>query len=556
VVRPKQPFIWSGVESKWTSYGPFWAIAIILWCGNSVVLLGVAPGLTFFVPALVSNLVAATALTLTIVMWGRIHRAVSRTSPVTLWIVLVAGACVGLVKGLSTFTVFWSMTEMAFTLGALVTQSIAPMIIGMWLLPTFGVIGSVRQRYSHERDVLINERVAHNLQRSAQLLADTDLDALIRTVHQGVTRASSPRELTMTLQLLAERDVRRTSHVMWETEAKDVRNYSLGQLSWNAIRNHQFPAFFMSLTLFFSLVSFHVPQVGISEAFLRSAFQSLVTFIVFYLGKKIPPRGSISGPVVFFATPIIAVITIDLTTLQLFGPLPESPPLISGLLLFASLTSAALVLGVLFSARQTHIDIREELDRLHSRDISAETERALRQIRRRETAELLHGYVQNQLMVSALKIQDDPTQTEVIKTELFDLLDRLEAGTIVLQPADVGMAVFSGQVTELWRGVIDVTVDIHASDELSQREYELIDRIVHELISNAHRHGRAHSIDVHVTITQQSIFFSADDTGDGPQLGTPGLGSTILSAATAGRWKMNSTATGTNVNGTITRAQN
>ena len=469
--------------------------------------------------------------------------------------VLVAGACVGLVKGLSTFTVFWSLTEKAFTLGPLVMQSIAPMIIGMWLLPTFGVIGSVRQRYSHERDVLINERVAYNLQRSAQLLADTDLDALIRTVHQGVTRASSPRELTMTLQLLAERDVRRTSHVMWETEAKDVRNYSLGQLSWNAIRNHQFPAFFMSLTLFFSLVSFHVPQVGISEAFLRSAFQSLVTFIVFYLGKKIPPRGSISGPIVFFATPIIAVITIDVTTLLLFGPLPESPPLTSGLLLFASLTSAALVLGVLFSARQTHKDIREELDRLHSREISTEAERALQQIRRRETAELLHGYVQNQLMVSALKVRDDPSQTEAIKAELFDLLDKLEAGTIQLHKAHLGMEGFADQVTELWRGFIDVTVDIYSSDELSQREYELIDRIVHELISNAHRHGRAQSIGVEITITQESISFSAEDTGAGPQQGRPGLGSTILSAATASRWSMNATTAGTKVNGTITRAQ-
>lgn len=542
-----------GITSQWSSYGPFWAIAILLWCGNSVVLLGVAPGLTEFYPALVANLSAALALAVTIWLWGRILSAVTHHSLVTLWIVLMAGACVGFVKGVVTFSIFWSITGIPFTVSMLLGQAIAPVIIGMWLLPTFGVIGAVRQRYTQEREVLISERVSTQLHSRSLSLGDKDLDSLISKVHSDVVDATTPTQLQETLHSLAQFEVRRASHAMWEIEDSTVRNFSLAQLSWNTIRNHYFPSVLISVTLFFSLVSFHLPQVPPGEALARSAFQAVVTFVIFTVGKAVSLRGKISGPLVFFLTPLVAVLSIDTATVLFFGSLPQSHRVVSGIILYGSLTSAALIFGVVFAARHAHHVIREELDTLNSRDISLEAQRALQQIRRRETAELLHGYVQNQLMVSALRVKENPGDADMVREELFDLLDKLEAGTLDIQPNDPYLDAFSERVIELWRGVIDVSLKIESTSELTQREQDLVERIVHELISNAHRHGTARSIAIDISITEVNIYFSAEDNGVGPQQGKPGLGSTILSAATTGQWHMSANAVGTHVRGTITR---
>lgn len=541
-----------GVVSRWSGYGPFWAIALILWCGNSVVLLGVTPGLSFFIPAVMANFTAALGVLGGVWLWQRTYEWLSAHSMVKIWMVGCAGLILGLIKGFVTHLVFWSVTQTPFTIWSVLTQSIAPAIIGLWLVPTFGVIGFVRERYNHERDALISERLAHNL-HSTPMLRDKRLSALISKVNQEIHKASSPEELHSTLQALAKLDVRHTSHVLWEKEEKDVKNFTIRQLSWNTMRNHYFPSAFLSLTLFFSLVSFHLLHVNLSEALLRSVFQALVTFLVFLVGKHIPVRGNISGPLIFFITPLCAVVAINIGTLTFFGSLPDAPLVVTGFILYVSLLSAALVLGVILSARNTHIAIRDELDRLNSKDISAEASRALEQIRRRETAELLHGYVYNQLMISSLRVHENPQQTQEITQEIIVLLESLEAGTLTYPSGPTNLSDLGAHLTELWRGVISVEIHCSISSVTSQQETNLIDRIVNELIANAHRHGKASTISISLRATEQTIQFEAIDNGLGPQLGQRGLGSAILSAATAGEWSLNTHVTGTIVSGKIPR---
>lgn len=275
---------------------------------------------------------------------------------------------------------------------------------------------------------------------------------------------------------------------------------------------------------------------------------------MFFVGKHISFRGNISGPLVFFITPLFAVLAINIGTLTFFGSLPEVPPVVTGIILYVSLLSAALVLGVIISARKTHIAIRDELDRLNSKDISAEASRALEQIRRRETAELLHGYVYNQLMVSSLRVHENPQQTQQITNEICSLLDSLEAGTLTYPSGSARLSDLGAHLNELWRGVISVDIHCSISSATSQQETNLIDQIFNELIANAHRHGKASIISITLQATEQTIQFEAIDNGLGPQSGQRGLGSAILSAATAGEWSLNTHVTGTVVNGKIARA--
>jgi two-component sensor histidine kinase len=92
---------------------------------------------------------------------------------------------------------------------------------------------------------------------------------------------------------------------------------------------------------------------------------------------------------------------------------------------------------------------------------------------------------------------------------------------------------------------------IDGSDNLNAAELEIIDRVLHELVSNAHRHGDADRIDCSISIANDAVLIVAQDNGAGPQGGGAGLGSHILSAVTENSWTRESATP----NGTLVRCR-
>jgi len=530
-------------------------LVLSVWCINSTVLLGSAlPNESFFAAG-VANVVAASLVLASVALW-RLHLSrLDSSEPAPLLAVLAAGAGIGVVKGVSTYTVFWSLTAVPFTVTDVAQQSVAPMLIGFWLLPTLAFVGAILDSYANEREILISERVARELGEDPSLLSRVDVSAFVQRARDQLSRSHTAHDLQLTLTALAEHEVRPMSHQLWQKNDRAVSSFSLGSLAWKAIRTHRFSATLISVSLFVSLLSLNASQLDFSESLPRSVMQSTIAWVLFTAGRWLPARGTVSGPVIFFLTPAVVVLAIDLATRSVFAELPGVNAVVAGAILFLALCATALLLGIVFGAQRTHTRIREELDSLHSAEITTQAEDAIRLIRRRETAELLHGFVHNQFLSAALRVSEQPEHRERVAADIDELLLRLDSGALTQpRPEIASLTELGRSVTELWFGIVQISVTVSGQDDLNGAEREIVDRVLHELVSNAHRHGGAKTVHCSVTVTSDALHVVVRDDGSGPGDGSAGLGSRILSAVTDNTWTREpAEPTGTLVNCHIPR---
>lgn len=547
------------VGSSWSGYLPLWAIAITAWCVNSTLLLGFALSPNQFGAAVAANGTAAAVIFLIGVLWRTILRHNTGAIPLPPWIVFLVGGIVGLAKGLTTYLVLWSVTGVSVTAAGLIQNTLPAIVIGLWLVPAFGILGSIRAEYNTEREQLISEKVARDLSAATSRYLDQDIAQFIVRAREQLNNAGdSPEMLRTALTELAERDVRPMSHKLWQHEEAQIDSFGFRDLAVNAMKQHRFPAVWTSASLFISLLFLQMPLVGFADALQRSLFQSLVTLIVLSLGRLLPFRGAVSGPLTFFATPALAVVAVEVLTIQLAGPLPGVTSWIADATLYIALIMTLLILGAVFSARDTHEVVRERLSALRTESLASDADRINHLLRRRETAELLHGYVQNQLLSSSIKLRSAPESVAAVKEHITTMFTELERGQ--LAPGSTSARSIQDvkeQLTESWRGVMDITMSITTSDTYSPREIILIDRLMTECASNARRHGQASQLHLDLTSTADSLTVVAHDNGGGLGEGAPGLGTALMTSLSAGNWSRSSTpdTPGTTVTCTISRVK-
>lgn len=547
------------LTSQWSSYLPLWMIATTVWCVNSTLLLGLALRPNNVLAAAVANTVSAVLLISLGYAWRGIQRQYATTGETPLGAVFAMGALVGLVKGTSTYSVLWALSGVPITFQALLQNTVPAVISGLWLLPAFAIVGSIRAEYDTEREILISEIVARELSAATSKYLEQDVAQFVVRARKQLSQASgSTAEFRQALTELAERDVRPMSHKLWAQEDSQIEKFGFHDLAIAAIRQHHFPAAWTSGALFFSLMALQIPLVGLPEATSRSFVQALVAYILLTLGRLIPLRGSVSGPVVFFTTPLALVFLIEIGTQLWVGPLPGVNGLIAESILYLSLLTTLLILGAVFTARGTHDEVHSKLSELRADSMAADADKIIQLIRRRETAELLHGYVQNQLLSNAVKLDTIPDSLGEVQSVISHMLEELEQGEHSSQrPGVADIQVLGNVLEEVWRGVMKVSVIQHNTELLTPQELLILDRILNELTANAHRHGLASEIAVAITPTMSSITVTAEDNGTGLGSGPPGLGTALLSTLSGGNWSretLKGSSRGTQVRCELVRA--
>jgi two-component sensor histidine kinase len=548
------------VTSQWSSYLPLWLIATTVWCVNSTLLLGFALRPNNIFAAATANAFSAVLMIFLAFGWRGIQRKISITGRTPVWAVFVMGALVGFVKATSTYSILWGLTGVPITFQALLQNTVPAVISGLWLLPAFAIVGSIRADYDTEREVLISEIVARELSAATSKYLEQDVAQFVVRARDQLSQASgSTAEFRQALMELAERDVRPMSHKLWAQEDSHIEKFGFRDLAITAIRQHHFPAAWTSGALFFSLMSLQVPLVGLADATTRSFFQSLVAYIVLTLGRLIPLRGLVSGPIVFFSTPLVLVVVIEIGTQLWVGPLPGVNSLIAESILYLSLLTTLLILGAVFTARETHEEVHSKLSALRTESMAADADKIIQLIRRRETAELLHGYVQNQLLSNAVKLETAPASLDEVQRVISHMLEELEQGEHSSQRTESNnLKELGNLLQEVWRGVMKVTVSQEGREPVTSQELLVLDRILNELIANAHRHGLASEISATITATLSSITIIAEDNGTGLGSGTPGLGTALLSTLSGGNWSretLKGTSRGTKVRCELARSE-
>lgn len=535
----------SRIGSAWSGYLPLWGIAITIWCVNSTVLLGFALTADQFFSALLANVCAATALILLGLLWrNHVHH---RQIPIPAWRVFAAGSVVGLVKGSVTFVVFGLLTAIPISIAGLIQSSLPALLIGMWLLPAFGIVGSLREEFAQERAVLIRKMVTRDINASPSRYLSEDIAGFVERAKALVTsKKHSVDSLKNALNDLAEKDVRPLSHRLWQHEESQIGTFQFRDLVSTTLRLHHFPALWTSLSLLVSLLFLQIPLVGLSGAFQRSVVQTGIALILLVLGRHVPLRGRMSGTLVFFMVPAFIVVVIEAVTVALFGTLPGVDSRSADIALFIALTMTLLVLGTVFTAKETHEVVKQRLSSLREADLEADANKILQLMRRRETAELMHGYVQNQLLAGALLLAAEPHSLQTVASRLDVMLNDLEQGEVPGHRISISsIKELKRALEQTWRGVMTVSVVTEKASSLSEEELSILERLCQECASNSRRHGHASELTIELQVTPEHLVLRVDDNGSGLQGGVPALGTALIHTLSAGQWTRHTQASGT-----------
>lgn len=150
----------------------------------------------------------------------------------------------------------------------------------------------------------------------------------------------------------------------------------------------------------------------------------------------------------------------------------------------------------------------------------------------REAAAMLHGTVQTKLVACAMAIDHAAASGDLVAVNQA----LVQARAILEQPLPEIHTSTNGTVVdlverkvELWRGLVEVTVDVEpGAANLDGRLAADVAAVVEEGVANAIEHGSATRVEIAISRVDDELVIRIIDDGAGPAIGVPGLGSRLL----------------------------
>lgn len=530
---------------KWLAYFPPFLLLLPVWLVSSILLLVDTGSAQELGAASVANVVAlgCAAGELGILRHFRTRCSSHVTFP--LWLVLVSGAVLGGTKTVVMSWVYWLFFPHLSLSEELVQRLPSTLILGMWLLPTLAIVFAVLERYQREKQALLTTLVRESRRSdpaSSSLSAQyvSVLSELITRTRTRLTRAeNNPAEITALLTELASSDVRNLSHTMWKDHHQRFANFTLRDLVRSALSSHNYPtvAIVLAYVLYTAPAQFF--YVGAGEALLRLALQAVIITVVVSIAKRIPTTGYLTGLLVFIATSISIPVLIEVTTVNLFGPLGSVNIVVVAVVLMITLATTTLIFSIITLVVRSHKEIVSELSQMLTPQELDVIHRGSSLLADRDLANYLHGYVQSRILASVMRISsstaDDLTMTVARERRTIEeLLSEVET----YNTADpVSFDAEAQALTQEWSRLAEITWEVASVVSNDDNPHHIRRRIdaCREAVTNAVRHGLAS----HITITLTPTILVVKDNGTGPRNGSAGLGSALFeSFSDSGSWSL------------------
>ena len=470
--------------------------------------------------------------------------------------VITAGAILGATKSLVTVTLTaWMLSTP--DIGELIVWRLpAGAVTGAWILPAAALLLATQDRYQTQREILVAELLRHQFLSEPSktgLRVEDPTDTRVRAV---ITEAKTilgevsipPEEVAQKLRHLIDTQLRPLSHELWANTSRKFTDFSVSDLLRVLLSQYRYWVWPTTLFVMLTNGPFVISTVGWSEGLGRVAIISTVAFLTLLVLRAGRGITAAQGSFRFLTGALVVTFFNEILAFSLYGPFSSWSPAASGAVNAAIFVVNAVVLGVASVARHDNQDIRNELETLLGESswrgrIDSEQTR----LRHRETAELLHGRVQNRLLsvVLALTSNQDSQHREAVAVELSRIEQTL-FGTQAMPLSETADSL-EGELATLskrWAGVVTVSFASEITDALGGFVASMVGKAAEEAISNATRHGLASTVHIHLRQDGPEIVMNVLDDGVGPRNGRPGLGSLYLSQICGENWSLHPGPTG------------
>jgi signal transduction histidine kinase len=394
--------------------------------------------------------------------------------------------------------------------------------------------------YVEERERLVAlaaEKEADRL-RAVGALRDVALAAAQRDVESARAvlhdQDAHPDQVAEALLLAARGGVRPAAHDLMRRPAPTAPRVSLREVLASEFHRNPLPA--VAPAVAFALIC--APRAFVAVGVLAGLAIALaaaagVVAVFPAFRRLIRRRPRLAFPITLLAC-IVAALPTNVWLIWAFG---VQAPVAASTMTTVLLVVLVVAAGMVATAEDISEEVLEQL-RVPVRENEIESLAAdrARDALLRDIGQHLHGTVQSGLVAASYAIRS------AIERDDPDALDRaLEAARRALErdvsPAsrsdsDVGDAGLVALAVE-WDGLLDIDWHVHG---LPPSAVGSVGEVVLECLANAVVHGHASRAEVRVVRGDDHIIVQVEDDGTGPMAGPVGMGSMVLSRATAGDW--------------------
>lgn len=528
---------------------------IPLWLSISIL---VSPGFTepqTFLFLLIANITALCCVTLLLLLLRITVFRNRRIKPVSLGVVLISGASIGGLKAAITTLMMWAFEPQFELANGLFARTIPTAFGGMWLLPIGAVLLGMRERYQIERDVLISETVQratekqlHKLDSPAPTLtgAAKEIDEFLeQTRIRLLAQPEDSRNSSQLLHNIIQNELRPLSHKIWKEEAEKYTDFTLRDLARMTIKEHNFSTLWILISYSLACLPLEISAAGIQEGVSRLAVQVVIAAAFFEIARRIRTRDFPAASIVYFGSIALAVTCTEFVCTALFGPLAGYNVFALNVVNGLTLTTNALIIGIVRFAYESHENIKTKLIEQIGQDGLTNAYVVNRnRLHHRELAHFLHGNLQNQMLAAALRLESahSPEALNSVLAGLDDVQSLLY--TNQKSNASTKPKTSSGMLFELstkWNGIVEIFWETHpANIELNDEECTALQRVLNEAVTNSVRHGLASEIEIIIFAESRNIILKLHDDGLGPRNGSKGLGSALYDSLAGNNWVLNS----------------
>jgi signal transduction histidine kinase len=465
------------------------------------------------------------------------------TKPVSISWLIFAGLVLGFTKGYITGVMMWALGVESNLDRAIYTRVLATSILGLLVVVTQPIMLSFRDRFRRQRDTLVVERVklflapGEALQKFASLAREQ--------MSAGGNRKPGPTRSSELLRRIIQDDLRPLSHQIWEQENARYTDFSFGALYRLAVTRYALPWKYVAPVYFLTGLGTFAPRWGLVQGLLTDLLITSAIVFVFAFAKLFVPQGTLAASLyTWFVVTIAAYLGGTGSILINHSPfdLATFTANLGNGLWILELTLSG---GFITAAVKSHVEIEQELIKLVGADAARmDSEMLSSRIANRELAQYLHGHVQNQLLASAIRIEqaEAANNKEVIRQELA-LVDQVLATAPegFRKGESASLTQEMRNIEELWQGLIAVNITVDAACEslqLSQNMIHDLTQASNEAVTNAMRHGFASEVKISIVPKNGILEVTATDNGTGPRNGVGGLGSALFDSLGGSKWSL------------------
>ena len=488
---------------------------------------------------LLANLLSVGAVWLVIIAIDQFLRRMGPDLKISLGVLLLAGAALGAIKGVLTWLALLSLGYPVETGIAVLSRVAVSSISGLIVLPAVALFGSLRFRYTQQREALIHDKIASaNGENYPATLLRFVAEAKERIAKSG--SSFEPQAIVRELREIVNSDLRPLSQQIWRRESVKFPSFKLSQIAKLALRGHVYSIGWVVPLWAITTITSTARVFGLEDSFRIQVVRALLLVAGILIAKRIPVKSFAGSLIVYVSTmTLVGFLQVGLGSLlsaeRDFGD--DIGFAIANLIWLFQLTMfIGMARTFLELGQKVESEYEKFLDEADLEEMKSVREIALKD---RQLAQFLHGHMQTKLNAVAARIEAQPDQRN-----LSDDIEQIEQ---VLNDAVVEFGKQQvGDIEDIirslerdWGGLVKFSFAISPA-QLSQKQLEAVREVMNEGVANAVRHGFASRISV--TLGEGPEITIKDD-GTGPRDGAPGLGTTYFDSISKD-WELRATSAG------------